>query len=54
MMKVDILDGVTILRFEKVKDEIALDSNDIELAFYPLINQLNQTGSRHCLCSCAW
>ena len=29
--KVDMLDGVTILRFEKVKDEIVLDGNDIKL-----------------------
>ncbi|KAE8794890.1 Endoglucanase 7 [Hordeum vulgare] len=34
VMKVDMLDGVTILRSEKVKDEIVLDGNDIELAFY--------------------
>ncbi|KAE8816346.1 endoglucanase 16-like [Hordeum vulgare] len=33
VMKVDMLDGVTILRSEKVKDEIVLDGNDIELAF---------------------
>nr|CDM82967.1 unnamed protein product [Triticum aestivum] len=29
--KVDILDGVTILMSEKVRDEIVLDGNDIEL-----------------------
>ncbi|KAK2664457.1 hypothetical protein Ddye_003031 [Dipteronia dyeriana] len=28
--KVDMLDGVSILRFETVKDEIILDGNDIE------------------------
>ncbi|GAB2216588.1 hypothetical protein Droror1_Dr00024363 [Drosera rotundifolia] len=29
--KVDMLDGVTITRSEKVKDELILDGNDIEL-----------------------
>uniref|UniRef100_M8CMF9 60S ribosomal protein L9 n=1 Tax=Aegilops tauschii TaxID=37682 RepID=M8CMF9_AEGTA len=39
--KVDMLDGVTILRSEKVKDEIVLDGNDIELVSRSaaLINQ---------------
>ena len=29
--KVDMLEGVSILRSEKVKDELVLDGNDIEL-----------------------
>nr|AFK44231.1 unknown [Medicago truncatula] len=29
--KVDLLDGVSIVRSEKVKDEVVLDGNDIEL-----------------------
>ncbi|KAL9665848.1 hypothetical protein QQ045_000169 [Rhodiola kirilowii] len=39
--KVDMLDGVTILRSEKVKDEIILNGNDIELVSRScaLINQ---------------
>ncbi|KAF9600882.1 hypothetical protein IFM89_013789 [Coptis chinensis] len=39
--KVDMLDGVTILRSEKVKDELILDGNDIELVSRSaaLINQ---------------
>ncbi|KAJ6753437.1 60S/50S RIBOSOMAL PROTEIN L6/L9 [Salix purpurea] len=39
--KVDMLDGVTILRSEKVKDELVLDGNDIELVSRSaaLINQ---------------
>ena len=39
--KVDMLDGVTILRSEKVKDEVILDGNDIELVSRSaaLINQ---------------
>ncbi|XP_022889786.1 60S ribosomal protein L9-like [Olea europaea var. sylvestris] len=39
--KVDLLDGVTILRFEKVKDELVLDGNDIKLVSRScaLINQ---------------
>ncbi|CAA7059269.1 unnamed protein product [Microthlaspi erraticum] len=39
--KVDMLDGVTIVRSEKVKDEIVLDGNDIELVSRScaLINQ---------------
>ena len=43
--KVDMLDGVTILRSEKVKDEIVLDDNDIEIVSHSaaLINQVNQT-----------
>ena len=39
--KVDMLEGVTILRSEKVKDELVLDGNDIELVSCSaaLINQ---------------
>ncbi|KAF6136414.1 hypothetical protein GIB67_019297 [Kingdonia uniflora] len=39
--KVDMLDGVTILRSEKVKDELVLDGNDVELVSRSaaLINQ---------------
>ncbi|CAH9107391.1 unnamed protein product [Cuscuta epithymum] len=39
--KVDMLDGVTVLRSEKVKDELVLDGNDIELVSRScaLINQ---------------
>ncbi|CAN8290223.1 unnamed protein product [Cochlearia groenlandica] len=39
--KVDMLNGVTIVRSEKVKDEIVLDGNDIELVSRScaLINQ---------------
>ncbi|WVZ82942.1 hypothetical protein U9M48_030143 [Paspalum notatum var. saurae] len=39
--KVDMLEGVTILRSEKVKDELILDGNDIELVSRSaaLINQ---------------
>ncbi|CAA2969920.1 60S ribosomal L9-1 [Olea europaea subsp. europaea] len=39
--KVDLLDGVTILRSEKVKDELVLNGNDIELVLRScaLINQ---------------
>ncbi|KMT16451.1 hypothetical protein BVRB_3g050740 [Beta vulgaris subsp. vulgaris] len=39
--KVDMLDGVSILRSEKVKDELVLDGNDIELVSRSaaLINQ---------------
>ncbi|KAJ8446391.1 hypothetical protein Cgig2_019284 [Carnegiea gigantea] len=39
--KVDMLEGVTILRSEKVKDELVLDGNDIELVSRSaaLINQ---------------
>ena len=40
--KVDMLDGVTIVRSEKVKDEITLEGNDIELVSRScaLINQV--------------
>ena len=31
MRKVDMLEGVSILRSEKVKDELVLDGSDIEL-----------------------
>ncbi|GAB2284980.1 60S ribosomal protein L9B [Dionaea muscipula] len=39
--KVDMLDGVTIVRSEKVKDELVLDGNDVELVSRSaaLINQ---------------
>ncbi|KAK4374210.1 hypothetical protein RND71_004887 [Anisodus tanguticus] len=39
--KVDMLDGVTVVRSEKVKDELVLDGNDIELVSRSaaLINQ---------------
>ena len=38
-----MLDGVTILRSEKVKDELVLDGNDIELVSRSaaLINQVH-------------
>jgi ribosomal protein L6P/L9E len=38
-----MLDGVTILRSEKVKDELILDGNDVELVSRSaaLINQVN-------------
>lgn len=38
-----MLEGVTILRSEKVKDELVLDGNDIELVSRSaaLINQVN-------------
>jgi large subunit ribosomal protein L9e len=40
--KVDMLDGVSIVRSEKVKDELVLDGNDIELVSRSaaLINQV--------------
>lgn len=40
--KVDMLDGVTVVRSEKVKDELVLDGNDIELVSRSaaLINQV--------------
>ncbi|CAN0922808.1 60S ribosomal protein L9-1, partial [Linum grandiflorum] len=39
--KVDMLDGVTVVRSEKVKDELVLDGNDVELVSRScaLINQ---------------
>ncbi|CAN1146344.1 60S ribosomal protein L9-1 [Linum perenne] len=39
--KVDMLDGVTVIRSEKVKDELVLDGNDVELVSRSaaLINQ---------------
>ena len=42
MRKVDMLEGVSILRSEKVKDELVLDGNDIELVSRSaaLINQV--------------
>jgi ribosomal protein L6P/L9E len=41
--KVDLLDGVSIVRSEKVKDEVVLDGNDIELVSRScaLINQVH-------------
>ena len=41
--KVDMLEGVSILRFEKVKDQLVLDGNDIELVSRSaaLINRLH-------------
>lgn len=40
--KVDMLEGVTVVRSEKVKDELVLDGNDIELVSRSaaLINQV--------------
>ena len=40
--KVDMLEGVSIVRSEKVKDELVLDGNDIELVSRSaaLINQV--------------
>ena len=40
--KVDMLEGVSILRSEKVKDELVFDGNDIELVSRSaaLINQV--------------
>jgi large subunit ribosomal protein L9e len=45
--KVDMLEGVTILRSEKVKDELILDGNDIELVSRSaaLINQVGVLAS---------
>ncbi|KAL9323616.1 hypothetical protein ACSQ67_008473 [Phaseolus vulgaris] len=39
--KVDMLDGVSVIRSEKVKDELVVDGNDIELVSRScaLINQ---------------
>ncbi|KAI3892650.1 hypothetical protein MKX03_029559, partial [Papaver bracteatum] len=39
--KVDMLDGVSIFRSEKVKDELVLDGNDVEVVSRScaLINQ---------------
>jgi hypothetical protein len=58
--KVDMLDGVTILRSEKVKDELILDGNDIELVSRSaaLINQVIilsftlRYADVRCLCYC--
>ncbi|KAI5054700.1 hypothetical protein GOP47_0029845 [Adiantum capillus-veneris] len=43
--KVDMLDGVTVMRVEKVKDELFLEGNDIELVLrsFALINPRNAT-----------
>ena len=42
-----MLEGVTILRSEKVKDELVLDGNDIELVSCSaaLINQKKKKGN---------
>ena len=44
--KVDMLEGVSIVRSEKVKDELVLDGNDIELVSRSaaLINQVRVRG----------
>jgi hypothetical protein len=44
--KVDMLEGVSIVRSEKVKDELVLDGNDIELVSRSaaLINQVRVCG----------
>ena len=49
--KVDMLEGVTILRSEKVKDELILDGNDIELVSRSaaLINQVNSYWLDHAI-----
>jgi large subunit ribosomal protein L9e len=54
--KVDMLDGVTILRSEKVKDEIVLDGNDIELVSRSaaLINQVNLHDLAPLFLICKW
>jgi ribosomal protein L6P/L9E len=51
--KVDMLDGVTILRSEKVKDELILDGNDIELVSRSaaLINQVGVPDLTALICS---
>lgn len=43
--KVDMLEGVSIVRSEKVKDEIVLEGNDIELVSRScaLINQVKDS-----------
>ena len=45
--KVDMLNGVSITRSEKVKDELVLDGNDIELVSRSaaLINQVRLSTS---------
>lgn len=50
--KVDMLDGVTVVRSEKVKDELVLDGNDIELVSRSaaLINQVNSIFSPLYIC----
>lgn len=47
--KVDMLDGVKIIRSEKVKDELVLDGNDIELVSRSaaLINQVHSFPTTH-------
>lgn len=49
----DMLDGVTILRSEKVKDELVLDGNDVELVSRSaaLINQVSLSLSRTHICT---
>lgn len=46
----DMLDGVSIIRSEKVKDELVLDGNDIELVSRSaaLINQVHFSAHNHC------
>ena len=46
--KVDMLEGVSIVRSEKVKDELVLDGNDIELVSRSaaLINQVRVCDAR--------
>lgn len=48
MRKVDMLGGVTVTRSEKVKDELVLEGNDIELVSRScaLINQVCQQCSK--------
>lgn len=50
--KVDMLEGVSILRSEKVKDELILDGNDVELVSRSaaLINQV--LSLLLCMCVC--
>ncbi|ESR55215.1 hypothetical protein CICLE_v10022372mg [Citrus x clementina] len=49
--KVDMLDGVTVVRSEKVKDELILDGNDIELVSRSAA-LINQVGLCVCVCVC--
>ena len=48
--KVDMLEGVSIVRSEKVKDELVLDGNDIEPVSRSaaLINQVHVCDARIC------
>lgn len=49
-----MLEGVSVLRSEKVKDELVLDGNDIELVSRScaLINQVPVTFSVCLVCLC--